>query len=186
MGAESKGNEGAQTPRASLERAARSQPWGEAVESSQTVGGRPPVASVLGLFVDSSGVLLSFRSDLCNLNPNLLTQGLGGAGSTCKRLGEGGRPRLGASFHNVETRGCSELQALYLPVTVTQLFLHKDTGRSLPSGGSQVTNQPAGAEMVFLASGWSGSVQSNLRTNLKGDVGSEGPGMAQVPSSTEP
>lgn len=137
MGAESKGNEGAQTLRANLESTARSQPWGEAVESSQTVRGRPPVASVLGLFVDSSRVLLSFKSDLCNLNPNLLTQGMGGAGSTCKRLGEGGRPRLGASFHNVETRGCSELEALYLPVTVTQLFLHKDTEEACQVAGAK-------------------------------------------------
>ena len=52
------------------------QPWGGAAESCQTVGGRPSVGSALGLFVKSNRVLLSFKSNLCNLNQSLLTQRL--------------------------------------------------------------------------------------------------------------
>lgn len=56
---------------------------------------------------------------------------------------------------------------------ITQRFVHKDMGRSLPSAGSQIIPQPSGAEMVLLASEWSGRVQSDLRTSLKGDMGRE-------------
>lgn len=56
----------------------------------------------------------------------------------------------------------------------------------MPSGRSQVINQPEGAGRVFLASGQSWSVQGNLRTNRKGDAGREAAGEAQGPPSTEP